>query len=292
MTTSGVLGPAVAGSWYPAHRDELASMVDRLLGDADARSGAPAGGARAAIAPHAGFVYSGAVAAAALRSIANAGVDRVILLGPSHYFGFAGAAVPRRAEVYRTPLGDAPIDLAAVAWLAEARGFHADDRLFEPEHALESELPFLQRLFGAGISVVPVLLGGGATRQDAALVAEALTRLLEPGTRVVVSSDFTHYGPRFGYVPFEKDVPVRLRDLDLGAVRAIEAGEAAAFARYVDATAATICGRRAIDVLLRLPWATTGGTLLEYDTSGRLTGRWDHSVSYAAVAFPAAGPPP
>jgi AmmeMemoRadiSam system protein B len=288
MTTPGVLGPAVAGRWYPLRRGDLARMVDGLLDEAGARSGAPAGGSRAAIAPHAGFAYSGAVAAAALRSIADADVDRIVLLGPSHYFGFAGAAVPDRAEAYRTPLGDAPIDLAAVASLRESASFRADDRLFEPEHALESELPFLQRLLGGRLAVVPVLLGGGATREEAARVAAAIAPLLGSGTRLVVSSDFTHYGPRFGYVPFDDEVPSRLRDLDLGAVRAIEAGDAAAFARYVDATGATICGRRAIDVLLRLPWAATGGTLLEYDTSGRMTGQWDHSVSYAAVAFPAA----
>jgi AmmeMemoRadiSam system protein B len=286
MTARDVLGPAVAGSWYPADRHALASTVDRLLGGAEEESGVAAGGAEAAIAPHAGFTYSGAVAARALRTVAGSGVRRVVLVGPSHYFGFDGAAVPARAHALRTPLGDVPIDGDATAALAASPGFLADDRVFEPEHSLESEVPFLQRLCGERISIVPVLLGGGATREDASLVAAAVEPLLDDATRLVVSSDFTHYGPRFGYVPFEEDVPRRLRELDLGAVRAIESGQAAAFARYVDATGATICGRRAIDVLLRLRWGTAGGTLLAYDTSGRMTGGWDHSVSYAAIAFP------
>ena len=195
--------------------------------------------------------------------------------------------MPDRAEAYRTPLGDVPVDRAAVATLLESTDLRADDRVFEPEHALESEIPFLQRLLGESIAVVPILLGGRATREEAARVAAAVAPLLEPETRLVVSSDFTHYGPRFGYVPFEDDVSSRLRELDFGATRAIDAGDAAAFARYVDATGATICGRRAIDALLRLPCAAAGGSLLAYDTSGRMTGEWDHSVSYAAIAFPA-----
>lgn len=292
MSKDGVLGPAVAGTWYPAERDALARLVDGLLADASSRPGTPTGGCYAAIAPHAGFAYSGAVAGEALRAIADRDVRRVVLIGPSHYFGFAGAAVPDRAQFYRTPLGDAPIDRAAVAALLESTDVRADDRPFEPEHALEAEIPFLQRLLGEHIAVVPILLGGRATREEAVRVAAAVAPLLQPETRLVVSSDFTHYGPRFGYVPFDEDVPARLRELDLGATRAIEAGDAASFARYVDATGATICGRRAIDVLLRLPCAAAGGSLLAYDTSGRMTGQWDHSVSYAAIAFPATGGAP
>jgi MEMO1 family protein len=111
--------------------------------------------------------------------------------------------------------------------------------------------------------------------------------LLDEGTRVVVSSDFTHYGASFGYVPFADAVPERIEALDREALAAIEAGDALGFARHVDATRATICGRRAIDVLLRLPIGARGGRTLGYDTSGRQTGQWDHSVSYAAVEFSA-----
>lgn len=281
MSRASVLGPAVAGTWYPAGRDALASLVDRLL------DGVAAGSARAVIAPHAGYAYSGPLAAAALRALEMSGCRRVILLGPSHHFGFAGAAVPDAASACRTPLGDLPIDRDAVATLAASPGFRADDRIFAPEHALESELPFLQRLVPDGVPVVPILLGGGASRADAFGVAHAVAPLLDDdGTRVVVSSDFTHYGPRFGYVPFAQRVPERIEALDRGALAAIEAGDADAFARYVDTTGATICGRRAIDVLLHLP-VGAGGRTVGYDTSGRQTGQWDHSVSYAAVSFPA-----
>jgi MEMO1 family protein len=274
------VGPAVAGSWYPAESGALARTVDQLLAAAGPGEGV------AAIAPHAGFAYSGPLAATAIRSIAHGRVRRVVLLGPSHYFGFAGAAVPAAARALRTPLGDCPVDREAVAFLREHSGFLADDRFFEPEHALEAELPFLQRALPEAFSVVPILMGGGATRDDARRAAEAIARCLDDDTRVVVSSDFTHFGPRFGYVPFEDGVPDGIHRLDHGALDAIAAGDASAFGSYVDRTGTTICGRRAIDVLLRLDCGASGGTLLGYDTSGRMTGSWDHSVSYAAVVFP------
>lgn len=278
------LGPAVAGTWYPRTREPLAGLVDALLDDAAARSRTASGPVARLIVPHAGFSYSGAVAASAFAKLRGADFDRIVLLGPSHHFGFRGAAIPDAAEVYRTPLGDVPIDRATVSALAASAVVRVDDRVFEPEHALEAELPFLQRLVGRDIPVVPVLMGGQATSEDAAHLAEALGSLLTAKTLVVVSSDFTHFGERFGYTPFADDLAARIRRLDRGAIDAIEAGDAEGFSRYVATTGATICGHRAIEVLLRLPEAAAGAKLLEYDTSGRMTGNFDHSVSYAAIA--------
>jgi AmmeMemoRadiSam system protein B len=287
MRSTAVLGPAVAGSWYPRSRDELAGAVDALVERAAARGPAATGPVAALVVPHAGFAYSGAVAAAAFSRLEGRAFDRVVLIGPSHHFGFDGAAIPDAATAYRTPLGDAPIDREAVLALRDATGFRADDRMFEPEHALEAELPFLQRVLPDGVPIVPVLLGGGATHDAAERAAEALAPWVRPSTLVVVSSDFTHFGPRFGFVPFVDDLPTRIRELDLGAIAAIEAGDAARFERYVETTGATICGHRAIDVLLLLHGKAPGAKLLEHDMSGRMTGTWDHSVSYAAIALPA-----
>lgn len=287
MTVRGgeIVEPAVAGRWYPSSPQALRDLVDRLIDEADDRRGDARGGAAAAIAPHAGFAYSGAVAAAALRTVA-ASPRRVVILGPSHHFGFVGAAVPSQARALRTPLGDVPIDTAAVGRIAEHDVVRRDDAVFVPEHALEAELPFLQRLIGDDVPVVPILLGAATGARDAARIAEAVAPIVDGATRIVVSSDFTHYGRSFGYVPFTDDVPARLLELDLGAIRAIEATDVAGFVRYADETGATICGRRAIEVLLALG-AVSRGELLERDTSGRMTGTWDHSVSYAAIRFPA-----
>jgi len=285
VSNAASLGPAVAGSWYPRDPDELAALVDRLLeaGGQAPRCLSPT----SLIVPHAGFAYSGAVAASAFARLAGRSFDRIVLLGPSHYFAFRGAMIPDAATAYRTPLGPMEIDRDAVAALREVGAFRADDRVFDREHALEAELPFLQRALAGTAAVVPILMGGGAQPEDAQCVADALAPLLNASTLFVVSSDFTHFGPRFDYVPFTEDVPARIRKLDFSAIHAIEAGDAAAFARHVDATGATICGRRAIEVLLRLPRAKDKGTLLAYDTSGRMTGTWDHSVSYAAIELAA-----
>ena len=103
-------------------------------------------------------------------------------------------------------------------------------------------------------------------------------------TLVDASTDFTHFGPRFGYVPFRDRVPERVRALDMGALDAILRLDRAGFVDYVDRTGATICGRRAVEVLLALGEGFVA-TLDAYDTSGRMTGDWEHSVSYAAVSL-------
>ena len=130
-----------------------------------------------------------------------------------------------------------------------------------------------------------MLLGAGSSRDELAAVAAALEPWCETPTLVVVSSDFTHFGPRFRFTPFRTEVQKRIEALDMGAVDRILAGDAEGFGAYIDDTAATICGRAAIHVLLRLLPAGVEGKLTAYDTSGRMTGDWDHSVSYAAVVF-------
>ena len=273
------VGPAVAGRWYPAGAQALADAVDALL---DGAAEAPL--VPAVIAPHAGYAYSGATAAAAFRRYVGAGIRRWILLGPSHYHGFRGARLPDAAAC-STPLGDVPIDLEAVGALAEDPRFALDNRVFEREHSLESELPFLQRALGdpEGFAIVPVLVGSLSSAADLDAVAHALRPLADSGAGIVVSSDFTHYGDAFGYVPFLDDVEAGLRDLDLGAARFIVNGDAPGFRDYCDRTGATICGRDAIEVALDLGLGR--GAVAAYTTSGALTGDWDHTVSYAAIAL-------
>jgi AmmeMemoRadiSam system protein B len=244
----------------------------------------------ALVEPHAGYAYSGQVAAEGFARVRGAAFERVLLLGPSHHFHFAELAVPR-AGVYRTPLGDAVIDVDAVDRLAAAGAVRVEDRLFEPEHSLEAEIPFLQRCLRGSWRLLPVLVGSGTRGDRAARAADALRPLTGPATLIVASSDFTHYGPRFDYVPFTDEVPARIEDLDRGALEAVLGGDATGFEDYVERTGATICGRDAISVVLRLLECTPPGALAGYDTSGRMTGDFGHSVSYASVAFGEAEPP-
>ena len=271
--TRDLLPPAVAGSWYPADPSELRDLVDRLLAGAPAP---PPEAPQALIAPHAGLMYSGAVAAAAFASARGRRFARVVLVGPSHHASFRGAVVPE-ASVWRTPLGDVPLDLD----LELPRRTSP----FLPEHCLEAELPFLLRSLPVSFAAVPVLVGPSSDGADLDAVARVLEPLLGPDTLLVVSSDFTHYGAAFGFTPFRDALPHRIEVLDRGALACIETGDAGAFEDYVARTGATICGRHAIGVLLRLQTVrrSPARRTLAYATSGEMTGSFTHSVSYAAV---------
>jgi MEMO1 family protein len=168
--------PAVAGSFYPDDPEELGALVSRLLAEA-----APAAPAKAIVAPHAGYVYSGPVAASAFRCLPS-GVRRVVLLGPSHFALLRGVAAPR-ADVFETPLGS--VELEVPPWLPRSDAPHAR------EHSLEVEVPFLQRA-ASGFRLVPVAVGHAEPRE----VADALAELWGgPETFIVVSSDLSHYLP-------------------------------------------------------------------------------------------------
>ncbi len=279
------LGPTVAGSWYPDDPVELGSRVDRLI-DAVPEPSAIEGLGRppaALIVPHAGYDYSGAVAAQGFRTVLNASFTRVMVIGPSHYHAFDGLVFPE-ASNYRTPLGETPIDIDAIQDAADDSVLRVDDDPFRREHCIDAEIPFLQRCLQPGWSLVPALVG---TRRPGTLneIGRALNRMLSSQTLAVVSSDFTHYGRRFGFAPFDTDIPERIERLDLEAAERILGRDVAGFERLVKETGATICGASAIGLLLRMLPAGAGTRLLAYDNSGRMTGNWEHAVAYASIAF-------
>lgn len=187
--TSRMRHPAAAGTFYPADAGELAGTVDRLLADAKAPTGdAPT--PEAVIVPHAGYVYSGPVAATAyalLRPVAER-IRRVVLLGPAHFVPLGGMAVPS-ADTWRTPLGDALVD-PELRDAAARCGAEIDDRPHEPEHSLEVQLPFLQRLVGPGLAVLPVAVGVASPVEVADLIAALWDG---PDTLVLASTDLSHY---------------------------------------------------------------------------------------------------
>ena len=150
---SSVRPPAVAGTFYPGEPGALHDTVDRLLGEVqgDLHSERP----RALIAPHAGYAYSGPVAARAFSRVAGVRFTRVVVIGPSHRVAFRGIAAPH-AYAFPTPLGDIPVDRAALAGLP---GVMLADEPHRREHALEVELPFLQRALGRGFALVPLVVG-------------------------------------------------------------------------------------------------------------------------------------
>lgn len=181
--------PAVAGSFYPDDPVLLAATVDRLLAAAPhERDDIPP---VALIAPHAGFMYSGPVAASAYVRLLpwRSSITRVVVIGPAHRAHVTGLALSS-ADAFETPLGTIPTDLVANGLLRRCAGVTVDDHAHAAEHSIEVHLPFLQRVLGEGWSLVPIVAGAA----DAAMVADALDTVWgADGTLVIVSTDLSHY---------------------------------------------------------------------------------------------------
>ncbi len=282
--TADVRRPAVAGSFYPGDAATLAHDVRAYL-ETGTKGTAPA----AIIAPHAGYVFSGATAGTAFAGLAGAEVHRVILLGPSHRAAFSGAALPSRTvRAFATPLGELPVDSDAVEALRRVDGFEGPAAAHEGEHCLEVQLPFIQETLGTP-SIVPILIGHATDRDTVVRLARALQPYVDERTVVVVSSDFTHHGGAYGYAPFPENPTLGPRLLRLTEATA---GRAAAvdpdgFWYQVETSRDTVCGARPIAVLLELlAHAFDGsGTVTGVTTSGDVSGDWHQTVAYAAVAF-------
>lgn len=280
LRSETVREPAVAGIFYPEQREVLSHLVDQLL---DRATTTRQGDLKALICPHAGYAYSGPVAAAGFRLLRGLHFKNVIILGPAHFAALDQASVSS-ADVFRTPLGDLPVSPAA-RLLAKRAPFALDPRCYvEPpdwvpaaarsgpgatragtwEHADEVELPFLQKTLGE-FAVVPVVMG----EVDPADAARALAPMLDADTLLVVSSDLSHYHPY-----------AEARKLDQQTVDAICALDVRKMARQ------EACGRTPILTLLEIAktkhWRPK---LLDFRNSGDTSGDKSRVVGYAAIAF-------
>lgn len=280
----------LAGSWYDADPARLRAELEGYLRDAKVAADPSI---FAVVVPHAGYAYSGPCAAVGLKALAaRKDLSRVVVIGFSHRVRLPNqASLPSRETHYRSPLGETPLDVDAIATLMQNPLFADRPETRRGENSVELPLPLLQAaLEGRDWKLVPVTLGQ-LDEETRGQIAEALGALMDGRTVLVVSSDFTHYGPNFGYVPFRTNVEANLRQLDGGAVEQILAGDAAGFAAYCDKTGATICGRDSIGVLLRMLPAKFTAREIAHDASGRSTGDWENSVSYEALAFYGEGQP-
>ena len=285
----GIREPAVAGTFYPGRPDRLAEGVDRYVEQAREDLAARASGASprgvevpraatggrlvAVVAPHAGHVYSGPTAGFAYACIDPALVDRVVLLGPAHYVPVDGIGLST-ATAWRTPLGDVPLD----ADLADNLRTRFDtvipaDHAHAPEHSLEVQLPFLQRVLADGWTLVPLIVGADLPGDVAAVVT--LCAAL-PRTLVVVSSDLSHY-------------------LDYSSAIAQDARTIRSIVhRRPDSIGTSdACGRYPLRGLLTAAGAQQWTVrLLDARNSGDTAGDHDRVVGYAAFAVTADGVPP
>jgi AmmeMemoRadiSam system protein B len=264
---------AVAGSWYPGTASALAAAVERHLDETDRDLD---GHLVAIVAPHAGLMYSGPVAAHAYRLLRDRPVERVVLVGPSHFVGFEGAAV-YAAGAFDTPLGAARIDEdCAAALMKESPIIREHPVAHVREHSLEMQLPFVRHL-APGAQIVPLVMGYQTAETSRAL-GDALADVLRsrPATLMVASTDLSHY----------QDAVIAAR-LDAVVIDCVVRFDADALQRALDARPEHACGGGPTVAVMRA--ARTLGArdavVLRYADSGDVSGDKSAVVGYLAAAF-------
>ncbi len=273
----------VAGMFYEGNAEALRAQVESCFLHPFGPKKLPvvdAAGPRkilGLVCPHAGYVYSGPVAANAFYALAQDGkVDTVVVLGPNHTGEGSGLAIMNEGA-WRTPFGDVEIDgLVADSIVKETSVLDVDDVAHRHEHSIEVQLPFLQYLYGSGFKFVPICF----LMQDlesAREVGRALTEALAGRNAVVVaSSDFTHY---------ESQASVNRKDM--AALQAVKALDEKKFYEILEAENVTACGYAPIAALLTFAkgMGAEKAELLSHRTSGDITGDTASVVGYAAVTI-------
>jgi AmmeMemoRadiSam system protein B/AmmeMemoRadiSam system protein A len=285
-----------AGSWYEGDGTKLKTQLIDMLAKAqpliDPKSAMKLSAQNhnltqpvlAIIAPHAGYAYSGMAAAHSYKSLGSQKVKRVILLGPSHHVAFRGVVLPA-SPIYDTPLGPLQVDMTMVNDLKEYPMFAIAPDVQNVEHSLELQLPFIKQVFG-NPEIVPLVIGTLSDEAEIRSLAGTLKQRLRPGDLVVVSSDFTHFGERYDYVPFKDNTKENVRKLDARAFSYIEHEDLEGFLKFQHDTGDTICGFYPCCLLLAMLPSDTKVTLLQYYTSQDVVKEHDeNSVSYMSIAF-------
>jgi len=269
---------AVAGSWYPAQPDALARDVDRYL---EGVGDVPAGTPLAIIAPHAGLMYSGPVAAHAYRLLHGRDIDIAVLVGPSHYVGFDGAAIYERGA-FETPFGPVPIAeecAAAVARACRRIGPHPTAHV--REHSLEMQLPFLKRVLPEA-EIVPLVMGY-QVRETAYAVGDAIAAAVCGRKAVLVAStDLSHY----------HNAPTAER-LDRGFMHHVERFDADGLMTLLEGYPEHACGGGPTVSVMRAAKSlgASDARVLKYGDSGDVSGDKEAVVGYLAAAFGAFATP-
>jgi MEMO1 family protein len=269
--------PAVAGTWYPGTPAALTREVDTYLADAiiDVE-----GEVRAIIAPHAGIMYSGPVGAYAYKAVAGGDFDVAVLVGPSHFVAFEGAALwPDGA--FDTPLGPARIDDAGARAIAAASVVQPLPSAHRREHSLEMQLPFLKRVL-PDTPIVPLLIGFQRRDTIDALAQAIASAFAGRRALLVASTDLSHYLDAKTATRLDARVQQCVNDFDAGAlVELFEHYPEHERGQYV------ACGGGAAIAVMKAAKAlgATSGRVLKYGHSGEISGDYDGVVGYMAAVL-------
>ncbi|MFA4967411.1 MAG: AmmeMemoRadiSam system protein B [Candidatus Margulisiibacteriota bacterium] len=264
--------PAVAGSFYPADKTELSSQINAFLQNVPPSK--TKGDIVALIAPHAGYPFSGQVAAYAYKELEARSFDRVIIIGASHHMSYDGMALPDY-DSFLTPLGKVPVDKNFINQLKKfSPKFIADNKPHIEEHSIEVHLPFLQTIL-KDFKIVPILFGNISVANCQAL-AYALSLLVDDRTLIVLSSDWSHY------YPYDTANKLDNRGTDL-----VVKGDLIGFIKGLEQGECEACGAPAIiTAMMAAPALGVNKIeLLKYANSGDVTGDKSKVVGYAAIVF-------
>ncbi len=281
--------PVVAGKFYEMHPEMLKEQIEKCfrheLGPGMPDMNKANDSLKGAVIPHAGYMFSGMCAAHAFKQIREAGeYDLFIILGFSHG-QLDSNEITTTKEDWETPLGKVRIDRDFIDRLLEFDFVSECEKAHEYEHSIEVQLPFLQYLYGE-INFVPLSIADNCNIEKA---AEKINEVIEKQNKkvcIIASSDFTHYGPSFGFVPFKENIKKNLQNLDIGAIDEIKVVNSKGFLNYIIGTNATICGKQPIALLLEiLKNKVNRIEALSYYTSGDLLKDYTNSVSYASIIF-------
>lgn len=311
--------PTHAGSWYSASSSTLSSQIQKLFAAAEEplskHGGSSVPGARVLVGPHAGYAYSGPQLAETYRAWDCTGVKRVFVLGPSHHVYFSSSAKLSAFHYYETPLGNLPVDTEVCAKLAESKHFsYMSAEEDEDEHSFEMHAPFIyHRAHGHSDEVpriVPIMISAMSDTLYEGLVEQLEPFFKDPANTFAVSSDFCHWGSRFGYTEYLPTIPQKghpfnhkdlvllnssrqvqaaapihrsIEALDKEAMRVAAEDGYKAWNQYIKNTGNTICGQKPMAVVLRLLHASGKGFVwIGYSQSSRVSSPHDSSVSYAS----------
>ncbi len=264
--------PAVAGAFYPADKAELTKQVDEFLANSQKID---KGRLLAIVVPHAGYVYSGQVAAHGFKQLEGTDFKKIIIISPSHYVGFEGISVYNKG-LFETPLGLIKVDEElANKIIQKNKQFIFYPQAHQKEHAIEVELPFLQRVYkDKDFRIVPIAMGKPSL-DDARVLSDALYDVIDKDTLLVVSVDLSHY------YAYDKAV-----ELDTSGLNAIEALDADDFVQKINNGSAEIDAP--VAVVGAILFANRYGAkaeLIKYANSGDVTGDKSRVVGYASIVI-------
>lgn len=280
--------PSFAGSFYEADPARLDAQI-RACFTHPLGPGALPGPAKdlllqAVVVPHAGYIFSGPCAAWAYKALAEAPPpDVVIVVGPNHSAPLSGVSL----EPVEMPFGALRVDQELARALAARGHLTHNEEIQGAEHSLEVQYPFLQFVYRAHIErlkILPVILSSDA---DLKAVARDLKELLFEFRKravFVISSDFTHHGPRYSFAPFTDDVAAALETLNHEAIDTVLRLDEVAFLRHLNETGNTICGHLPLQLLMLLIAPMQTRLECQY-TSGDITKDYTNTVSYASLTY-------